>query len=113
MSIQTVVSTIETDLTNAFHTLEGDAETALTAIWNAAKPVFIAFEPTLVSAVLTALTAFLTTAKADVIAGDFGDIEQAFLEDLETTGSTLLGGAQSLGSNLLGVLIGLAKGIKV
>ena len=113
MTVKTFIATVEADVTSAFHTLEGEAETALTAIWSAARPVFLAFEPTLVNDTLTALTAFLAKAEADVAAGDFGDIEQAFLEDLEAAGSSLFSGAKSLGSNLIGVLIGLAKGIKV
>lgn len=113
MTIQTFLAAVESDFKEAEVVVEGAAETALNVIWGAAKPVFLAFEPTLVSDVLTAIKAFLAKAEADVASGDFGDITQAFLEDLEVGGSSLLSGAQSLGSNLLGVLVGLAKGIKV
>lgn len=107
MSLQTFLTTVETDITSVVKVVEGDVEIALTAIWTAAKPLFMQAEPVIVQDVLAALQKFLTTAEAS---NDFAGIEQAFLQDLEAAGSELFGQAQGLGSTLLQVLIGLAKG---
>jgi hypothetical protein len=109
MSLQTFIKTVEADVGEAVTWVEGETDTALSAIWGVAKPIFVAFEPTLVSGVLAAVTTFLGTAGADVQNGGLDDIEQAFIENLETLGSTLVKDAQSLGSNVLQALIGLAK----
>ena len=109
MSLQTFLSTVETDITGALKVIEDDAEAALTFIWGAAKPLFTAAEPTVIKDVLTAVQSFLATASADITGNDFAGIEQAFLEDLETAGSSLFTVAQGLGSSLLQVLIALAK----
>lgn len=110
MSLQTFLATVEADIIAEVKVIEDDVDTALTDIWNFAKPVFTAFEPVVIRDTLTAVVNFLKAAEADVVGGNFADIEQAFLMALESAGSALFGDAQSLGSNLLQVLIGLAKG---
>jgi hypothetical protein len=113
MSLQTFIAGVETKIEQAVTWVEGETDTALTAVWNAAEPLFIAFEPTLIQDTLGGIETFLTNAEADVKNGELGDIEQAFIENLETTGSALLTDIKTLsssaGSSLLQVLIGLVK----
>lgn len=104
-----LLQTIESDLTTAWGVIEGDAEQAGLAIWDAAKVVFTKYEPQFISDILAGVTAFLSAASADVKSGALADIETAFLNDMSATGSVLLADAQSLGSDLLQALIGLAK----
>lgn len=111
MSIQTFVATVEHDIVAGVEWVGDETGLALTAIWNAAKPVFVAFEPTLVHGVLTQAQTFLAAAEADIKAGDLADIEQAFLESLEGEKMELFNDAKTLGSNLLQILLGLAKGV--
>lgn len=114
MSIQTFLATVESDIVGEFKVIEGDTESALTAIWNVVKPAFLAFEPTVVQGVLGAISAFLTTVEQSLLnGGNLADLETALLNDLEAAGSTLLADAKSLGSDLLQALIGMAKAAKV
>lgn len=114
MSIQTFLSTVEADIVKDVEWVEGKTETALTDIWNVVKPAFVAFEPTVVSAVLGAVTGFLSTAEQALLnGGSLADLETALLNDLEAAGSTLLADAKSLGSDILQALIGMARAAHV
>lgn len=110
MSLASFIATVETDIKEAVTWVEDETDAALAFIWTAAKPIFIAFEPTVIKDTLTALIDFLGRAEADIVNNDFAGIEQAFLMDLEAAGSALFNDAKGLGSTLLQVLIGLAKG---
>jgi len=107
--LQTFLDTIKTTITAAFHNIEDAVGMALHDIWNVAHPIFTSFEPTLVRDTLNALVEFLGTNEQHLLSGDFADIEQAFLMWLESEKEVLFKDAQSLGSTLLHVLIGLAK----
>lgn len=114
MSIQTFLATVEGDIVAEFKVIEGDTETALTAIWNVVKPAFLAFEPTVVQGVLGAISSFLATAEQSLLnGGNLADLQTALMNDLEAAGSTLLADAKSLGSDLLQGLIALAKAAKI
>lgn len=110
MSLQTFIQTVETDLSSAVHWVEGEVDSAFTDIWNTVKPIFINFEPTLVQGVLGGIVAFLGTL-SDLKGGTLADIETALLNDLEAAGSTLFADAQTLGSDIVQALIGLAKAV--
>lgn len=109
MSLQTFLTTVETDIKDAVTWVEGETETALTAIWSACKPIFIAFEPTVVHAVLQEIVSFLGSAAPDVKAGGASYIAETFMATLRDTGHVLLADAETLGTDLLTVLAGLAK----
>lgn len=104
-----ILATIETDLKAVENWAESAVQTAWTDIWNTVSPVFTKFEPTLVQGVLAAVVAFMQTASADIKSGGLDDIEQAFIESLEGTSSTLIADAESLGSDVFQALIALAK----
>lgn len=110
MSLQTFVATIEKDIGEAVTWVEGETEQALTAVWGFAKPIFVSFEPTVVHAVLTELSTFLTAAAADVQQGQASYIATTFLATLRDTGHVLLADVEAMGTDLLTVLAGLAKG---
>ena len=90
--------------------VETAADVALKTIWGLAQPIFVAVEPVVTAKVLSAIVDFLSKAEASVVNGDLAGIEQAFLMEAEKLGGDLLVVAQGLGSNLLQILIGLAKG---
>ena len=114
MTIQTFLATVEADIVKDVHWVEGETGAAMTAIWNVVKPAFLAFEPTVVRDVLGAVTIFLQTAETALLnGGNLADLETALLNDLEAEGSLLLKDAQSLGSDILQALIGLAKAAHV
>lgn len=109
MSLATFLRTIELDLSHAFHTVEADAESAFGFIWSAVRPVFTAFEPTLISQALGLAVDFLSRANSALLGGSLADLETAFLMDLEAAGHVALDDVKGLGSNALQVVIGLAR----
>ena len=99
-------TTVETDVKDAVRWAETEVDSALVAIWNVAKPLFVAAEPTVILSVLQAAIAFW--AKLPGLT-DLAEIEAAFLNEAEALGGELLAQAQALGSDLLQVLLALAK----
>lgn len=104
-----IIDTIGADLKAFGNWAKTEVQDAWTTIWNTTKVVFTGIEPTLVSGVLTELTSFLQTAEDDIKNGEIGDIEDAFMNYLETEKTALFADADTLGSDLLQALIGMAK----
>lgn len=109
MSLSTFLATVEKDVMAVVHTVEADAETALTWLWDAAKPIFLAAEPQVMQQALQALIDFLGKADAAIVGGTLEDIETAFLNELQVIGHEALADIQGLGSAVLQMLIGVAK----
>ena len=104
------IQTVEADAKAIVNFAEAETQTALTWLWGEAKPIFVAAAPTVLQGLLQELTSFLTTAATDIKGGTSDDIETAFLNALAASGHALLADAQTIGSNVLQMLIGLAKG---
>ena len=109
-SVETAVenfgNTVKTDLTAAWHGVEGIVEKDAVILWNDAKPLITAVLPS-VYADLKAVIAGVLTAFAG--GGDLAAIETAVLNVLEAGGTDLFKTAQGLGSNLLQLVISLVK----
>ncbi len=101
-----VFQTIEHDLTLAWDWSVRETEGAAVAVWNAAKPLFVAVEAPALAALKGFIADFLGKAG---LAGSLADLETALLNELQLAEASLLATAKALGSNLLQVLIGLVK----
>lgn len=111
MSLQTFLSTVEHDLEEGVEWVENETDQAATYIWKVAVPLFTGFDLTVVQTALAQIVSFMSTLAADLKGGTLADIETAFMNDLQATGSALLPAVKSLGSNLIQILIGLARGV--
>ena len=101
-----IIVTIETDAENAVKWAESKIEGGLTSLSELFMPFIAAAEPVVIADVKNAVAQFLTAAEAG---GSLEDLEQDFLEALETGESTILAEAKSLAGPILQAIIALVK----
>jgi hypothetical protein len=107
-----IILELESDAETALKWLGTEAKAGLVAVEELAMPLIEAAEPTVIAEVKAGVTAFLSalaSVNSPTLGGAIEDIMQAFIEDLESTGSTLLPTVQSLASSILQAIIALAK----
>lgn len=110
MSLQSFVSTVETDLKDAVQWGEEKVEQGISIVWGAAQTVFKGEVPAIAGQVLTSFETFIATEAGQLTKGaDLPTIEGEFLDWIEGEVPTLLADAQSLGSDLLQSILGLAR----
>ncbi len=106
MSTPKIILEIEADAVAAVTWLETQAAAGLAAVAGLVRPIITAAEPTVIADVKAAVEAFLTAAGH---AGSIDDLEQDFLEMLESAGSALLEEAVGLEGPILQAIIALVK----
>lgn len=110
MSLQSFVDTVKTDLEDAVEWGEEKVEQGVSVVWGAAQTVFKGEVPAIAGQVLTSFEAFAATEAGLLLKGtDLATLQAAFLNWIETEVPTLLADAQSLGSDLLQSILGLAR----
>jgi len=102
-----ILVTIETDAETALKWVGTEAEDALKALGSGLGVIVKTVEPTIYKQLQAEVTSFVSQAES---AGSIEDIEQDFLEHLESTGSELWKDASSLQGPILQLLISVAKG---
>jgi hypothetical protein len=100
-----IIQAIETDLTNAWSGIETDAEKFGAVIWADVKPLVLAVQPAVYADLKNVIVGILTAFEGK----DLATVETGLLNVLEAGGTPLFGAAKGLGSNLLQLLISLAK----
>lgn len=110
MSLQSFVATVETDLKDAVQWGEEKVEQGVSIVWEAAQTVFKGEVPAIAGQVLIKFETFAATEAGLLLKGtDLATLLAAFLNWIESEEPTLLADAQSLGSDLLQSILGLAR----
>lgn len=97
-----LISTIETDLSDAGKWLEKEAETIGADVWGIFKGVWTTLEPEAWSA----LIGLINTVLSKIQSNEIGDILQSVLEEAETQGLSFV---QTLAEDFLNAVISALK----